>query len=131
MKNHLLLKLLILSQVSTFACSTPTTNPMEQAQSVWLEHEQVIAAVAGDGSEFSFADFEEACEFFLRLTGIEVPAEGSYVSIWTPTLESPTVLPELREWYAANKERLYWDSERETVILRPRCVDERKPPKSH
>ena len=116
MRTPLLVMLVLMAWALT-ACPSRQLNSKERAQATWAKHERVLIALR-DNQDFNWEEFEEACIFYLDLTGIEVPSDGSYVSAWTPIPESASVLPELREWYANNKERLYWDPENEKVLLK-------------
>ena len=61
-------------------------------------------------------EFESACLFFETLTSIPVRGNGATVG-YLPTDETRKDVESLKQWFAKNKGRLYWDEEREEVRL--------------
>jgi hypothetical protein len=111
--------LLLAAVVLLLAWTIERTASKRQAHEIWLANERVIedAAMRRPGR---LSDFEEACHFFWKLTGISVPGNFStYLGVNLPSKDTATALVPLRRWYAENKDRLYWDKESDEVRLAP------------
>lgn len=111
--------LLLAAYVVLLAWFRESTAPRRDAQRIWRENEEVILE-AGMGKRGSVSEFQDACYFFYKLTGINVPANySSYLGARFPNKDTATALEPLHHWYAENKDRLYWDEERNEVRLAP------------
>lgn len=81
-------------------------DPHAKAVKIWRSNEAAVArAVTGIVIN---DEFEDACEFFDDLTGIEIRGDGSSLG-WTPNRHTREDLEKIREWYKKNGTRLYWD----------------------
>lgn len=81
-------------------------DPYAKAVAIWQSNEAAVArAVAGIVIN---DEFEDACEFFDGVTGIEIRGDGSYLG-WTPNEHTREDLEKIRDWYKRNGARLYWD----------------------
>lgn len=90
----------------------PDTEARTRAQREWEQHQKVIeGAIAG---KFSAEDFEEAAEFFTRLTGLPAQLSFSYVGA-LPTEDTERDLELWQRWYDQNKHRIYWDEATDSV----------------
>lgn len=86
-----------------------------RAELEWQRHiTSLEAAVTGGVHDESF---EEACQFFERVTGEPVRGNGSPFG-WLPNEATRSDLDSLRAWYSANHSRLYWDEATKTVKVR-------------
>jgi hypothetical protein len=92
----------------------PVVDPKAAAE--WSHNEKIFEkALNGDQGG---GEFDRACEFFWRLTGIELHVNYSTVGM-LPTTETPKDLMHIRDWYQVNKSRLYWDEAAGAVKVRP------------
>jgi len=91
---------------------SPGGGNVDQVERLWRVHERAIErAVEGAIKD---DEFEQACDFFATLTGIEVHGRGSYVG-WVPTDETGEDLARLRKWYEQHRAELRWDPTEGTI----------------
>jgi hypothetical protein len=114
---------LVVTLLVLLSCLHPPPPERRKAQEIWQKHESVIEAAAL-GRPFDLNDFYEACGFVEALTGISVPGDASTEIMWAPTKETVKALEPLRVWYKKNKDLLYWDAEKQVVVLKPAEVGE-------
>jgi hypothetical protein len=81
----------------------------------WNENEKIF--IKGLNGDQGHNDFDRACAFFSRLTGLELHVNYSTMGIF-PTPETSGDLVRIREWYKRNKQRLYWDESAGIVQVR-------------
>jgi hypothetical protein len=112
----------ILLCIALIAGCLTQDKPQEKAQAIWKTHEQVLLAVSRD-EPIDLNEFEEACDFFSRVAGIQVPGNGSSALGWYPTAKTANALGPIQRWYNENKTRLYWDAERQEVVTLPRTPE--------
>ena len=87
-----------------------------QAREIWRRHEAVVVqALQGRQKD---DEFERAVAFFADVTGIEIE-----VNIFTfgflPEPGTAEDFERVREWYARNKDRLYFDEDSLSVKVAP------------
>jgi hypothetical protein len=116
------LPIALLSGLILCNCSSPPAKARSEAQQAWKKHESVLEAVA-TGRQYGPEEFYDACIFFERVAGIQVPGDASTYVDWHPTPDTASALPEIQQWYKAHKNRLYWDAEKEEVILLPQSPE--------
>jgi hypothetical protein len=87
-----------------------------KAEDVWRENERIIENALA-GRSYSIERFGASCDFFTRLTGIEIRGNGSYFG-WLPNESTREDFRKVQEWYTLNKNRLYWDSRSKSVQIR-------------
>jgi glucan phosphoethanolaminetransferase (alkaline phosphatase superfamily) len=109
---------LVLLLAIALAWNFRRTSPQRAARAIWFEHEQVLS-FAAMGKPVNLSDFRAAALFFNKLTGINVPVDHSAFIDAMPNQETAAALEPLRRWYAENKDRLYWDEERQEIMLAP------------
>jgi hypothetical protein len=80
---------------------------------VWEKQEKIMEDALA-GRPYSIEEFGAACDFFTRLTGIEIRGNGSFFG-WLPNEETAIDFKRVEEWYAANRDRLYWDEASKSV----------------
>lgn len=102
-----------------FACGAKDLSHLkghERAVAEWEKHYSVLRwAVIGISSEGEMMD---ACRFFYDTAGVSVRGVGTPFGLM-PNEETKEDLKRLRAWYKANKDRLYWDDQAGSVIVRP------------
>lgn len=103
---------------SLSGCSNEADLSRERAQATFLANERIIEHAARL-RDVDLNRFDEASRFVNKLTGISVPGDHNLVADWYPTPETAQAIRPLRRWYAANKDRLYWDESAKMVKLRP------------
>jgi hypothetical protein len=83
---------------------------------VWASNERIMeGALSGKG--YSVEKFNGACDFFERLTGIQVRGNGTYFG-WLANEETEEDFKKIKKWYQINRERLYWDETSKSVKVR-------------
>jgi len=100
------------------SCVGTEAERHKKAQDIWKKHELVVEDAAR-GRPINGTEFQDACEFFLRVANISVPGDASSVLDWFPTKETVKAVEPLRQWYERNKDQLYWDATKKTVVLKP------------
>jgi hypothetical protein len=83
---------------------------------VWQGHEEAFQEAMRGYQKND--NFEQACVFFERLTGLKMHVELSTIGFLT-TPESANDLARLRAWYRINKHRLFWDESTQAVRIKP------------
>jgi hypothetical protein len=84
---------------------------------IWRKQERIVQDALA-GRPYSIEAFGKACDFFTRLTGIEIRGNGSYFD-WLPTQETAIDFRRVEDWYAVNRGRLYWDEASKSVKVHP------------
>lgn len=87
-----------------------------KAAAIWSANEKIFESALNGSQEND--EFDRACEFFWRLTGLELHLNYSTLGIF-PTKETPKDLVRIKDWYKSNKNRLYWDETAGVVKVRP------------
>src|SRR6185503_8227407 len=114
----------LVSGFAFFACTGSSSRNGERlidrrASIVWENNESTfVRALQGHQKN---DDFDRACTFFERLTGIHLHL-NFYTFGVLPTPETDQDLRLIRAWYRENKYRLYWDEATKTVKLRGGAV---------
>ena len=89
-----------------------------KAQRIWKDHESVVAQ-AVKGEEHDTDEFKRSVNFFREVAGLEIRVE-IYTLGYMPTVETLEDLELIRSWFDANSDRLYYDSDTQTVrVLEP------------
>src|SRR5262249_34341532 len=118
LKNKVVVALILVASLS-LGCkgkdaAAPGVDPKVVA--AWNYNEKIFEKALNENQEGD--EFDRACEFFWRLTGIELHVNYSTVGI-LPTEETPKDLVRIKNWYKVNKERLYWDESTGAVKVHP------------
>jgi hypothetical protein len=92
-------------------------DPHQKALEIWESHAQVIRAAAA-GEKVTEIDFIASSDFFYNLTEIGVPGTATFHLGWKPTEATKSALEPLDEWFRENRDRLYWDSAANEVVVR-------------
>jgi len=100
------------------ACPSSDSASREKAQQIWLRNESVVESVVKH-EKIDPNRLWPAVLFLQQVSGIAVPGEFSTVIDFYPTAETAKAIRPLRAWYAANKDRLYFDEETQSVKLKP------------
>jgi hypothetical protein len=100
--------------------TSPASSTMHpnSADEVWKENERVVRNALG-GKTYSIDKFGAACGFFETTTGIVIRGNGSFFG-WLPDQDTATDFKKVEEWYAVNRDRLYWDEASKSVRVRKR-----------
>lgn len=111
-----LLVILGFTTLAFASCRTPDPLPDRRVVEIWNRNEQAVEkAIGGYQKDDEFLD---ACTFFERVTGIEI-----HVNMFTlgvlPEPEAKDDLKKIRAWFAANRDRLYWDEMDRSVRVKP------------
>lgn len=92
-----------------YVCLTPAVQAAPDVHAIWECNRGIMERIVR-GKKFSIREFENAAEFFGRLTGIAADWNGTYVG--------PVPGPKLKEnlqdwdaWYGGNADRLVWDAD--------------------
>lgn len=119
--------ILVLVALALTSCSVGADSPHAAGGSghpqdsrvieAWKKQERIMEDALA-GRTYSIEEFGNACEFFTKLTGIEIRGNGSYFG-WLPTQESATDFQRVKDWYAVNRDRLYWDEASGSVKVQP------------
>jgi hypothetical protein len=92
-----------------------------EARELWDKHEGTLTKLCV-GGDVSAEEFVGSVRFFLAVTKIQVPGDGSSEVDWYPNKETCEALPELREWYLRNEKCLGWNRTLQAVSVVAGCV---------
>jgi len=96
--------------------STHRTVRSQQAREIWQRNEAVVVqAIQGHQED---DEFERAVAFFTDVTGIEIDV-NIYTLGMLPGPRAEKDLQRIRTWYAANKDRLFFDQDTLAVKVSP------------
>ncbi len=90
---------------------------MKAVDPVWQAHISVMEDLAA-GRSFQLEEFADAWRFFLAVTQMVIPADHGPVVDLIPVAESKAALPLLKSWYSRNADRLRWDKNTGTIVLK-------------
>jgi hypothetical protein len=79
----------------------------------WGKNERVVEMVLAGKSDVT-EDYDRACIFFQRLTGIKISGNLSYVGVM-PDSHSAEDFRKIKLWYKNNRQKLCWDWNSESV----------------
>lgn len=96
--------------------STHQAARSQQALEIWQRHEAVVVQALQGHQEDD--EFERAVAFFADVTGIEIDV-NIYTLGMLPGPRAEKDLQRIRSWYAANKDRLFFDQDTLLVKVAP------------
>src|SRR3979411_2251705 len=79
------------------------THPVN-VDEIWRKNEEVVDnALSGRG--YSVEEFSQACNFFGKITGVELRGDGNFFG-WLANGDTAADLKKVRRWYSDNYDRL-------------------------
>ena len=116
MSQRLSISLVLLFLLVACSDKNPTGGrPDPKIEWQWRRNEEIVQAALSGKSNLD-ENFDKACIFFERLTGISISGDMTFEG-FVPSEQAPEDFARIKIWYKKNQRKLCWNSEISTVEL--------------